>query len=121
MAKQTSVVLIDDVDGGEADETVTFGLDGASYEIDLSGKNADALREALYTYIERGRRLSGRRTVKTPVTKAFTRTQVPAKLTVEQRKSIQKFAAANGFAPVAERGRIAAATTDAWEAAGRPA
>ena len=40
MAREVIEKLIDDLDGGEATETVTFGLDGASYEIDLSKKNA---------------------------------------------------------------------------------
>lgn len=38
MARQETVTLTDDIDGGKADETVTFGLDGASYEIDLHSK-----------------------------------------------------------------------------------
>jgi hypothetical protein len=40
MAKKVTVSLIDDFDGKQADETVQFGLDGVSYEIDLSEKNA---------------------------------------------------------------------------------
>jgi hypothetical protein len=47
MAKETITKLIDDLDGGEAHETVKFGLDGHSYEIDLSTKNANKLRNAL--------------------------------------------------------------------------
>ena len=47
MAQQTSVSLVDDLDGGKAAETVAFGLDGSSFEIDLSKKNAAALRKAL--------------------------------------------------------------------------
>jgi hypothetical protein len=51
MAQQVQTLLIDDLDGGEAEETVRFGLDGTEYEIDLSAKNADALRKALAWYI----------------------------------------------------------------------
>ena len=47
MAQQTTVTLTDDIDGGKAAETVSFGLDGRIYEIDLSKKNATALRKAL--------------------------------------------------------------------------
>ncbi|MEU0092949.1 Lsr2 family protein, partial [Kribbella sp. NPDC006257] len=47
MAQRVQVVLEDDLDGGKADETVTFGLDGSTYEIDLSKKNAAKLRDAL--------------------------------------------------------------------------
>ncbi len=47
MAKQVITVLTDDIDGGEADRTVEFGLDGVRYTIDLSEKNAGKLRKAL--------------------------------------------------------------------------
>ena len=57
MAQQKSVTLIDDLDGGKAAETITFGLDGASYEIDLSKKNATALRKAVADFVEHGRRV----------------------------------------------------------------
>ncbi|MDX2644240.1 Lsr2 family protein [Streptomyces sp. PA03-1a] len=56
MAQRVVVTLSDDLDGGEAAETVTFGLDGKSYEIDLSAGNAEKLREALAPYVEAGRR-----------------------------------------------------------------
>ena len=51
MAQRVQVVLEDDLDGGKADETVTFGLDGTTYEIDLSKKNAAKLRDALSGYV----------------------------------------------------------------------
>ncbi len=54
MAKETITRLIDDLDGGEADETVKFGLDGVQYEIDLSKDNAAKLREALQPYVKAG-------------------------------------------------------------------
>lgn len=57
MAQQTSVSLIDDIDGGKANETVTFSLDGSSFEIDLSKKNAAALRKAMTEFVENGRRV----------------------------------------------------------------
>jgi Lsr2 len=59
VAQKTVVTLVDDLDGGEADETVSFGLDGTSYEIDLSTSNAGKLRDALATYVGSARR-SGR-------------------------------------------------------------
>lgn len=61
MAQKTVVSLVDDLDGSEADETVEFGLDGVSYELDLSEDNATALRNALSDYIEHARRSGGRR------------------------------------------------------------
>jgi hypothetical protein len=57
MAQKVQVVLVDDLDGGSADETVTFSLDGVSYEIDLSHDNAAALRDAMASYVGHGRRI----------------------------------------------------------------
>src|SRR6478735_5660811 len=62
MAKKVTVTLVDDFDGeGAADETVEFGLDGVSYEIDLSSKNASKLRNDLKQWVDAGRRVGGRR------------------------------------------------------------
>ena len=60
MAKKVTVTLVDDFDGeGAADETVEFGLDGVSYEIDLSSKNAAKLRGDLKQWVDAGRRVGG--------------------------------------------------------------
>lgn len=60
MAKKTTVVLVDDIDGVEIEngkgETVFFAIDGVSYEIDLTDENASALRAAVQPYVEAGRR-----------------------------------------------------------------
>jgi hypothetical protein len=60
MAKKTTVILVDDIDGAEIEdgkgETVYFALDGVSYEIDLNDSNAQKLRDALQTYVDAGRR-----------------------------------------------------------------
>lgn len=62
MAKKVTVTLVDDFDGsGAADETVEFGLDGVTYEIDLSTKNATKLRGDLKQWVAAGRRVGGRR------------------------------------------------------------
>ena len=45
MAQKVQVILVDDMDGGAAEETVSFSLDGVSYELDLSKKNAAKLRD----------------------------------------------------------------------------
>jgi len=55
MAKKVTVSLIDDFDGKQADGTVQFGLDGVSYEIDLSEKNAKKMREGLRPWVDAGR------------------------------------------------------------------
>ena len=61
MAQKVHIVLEDDLDGSEATQTVTFGLDGTSYEIDLNDKHAPALRDAVASYVGHGRKVSGSR------------------------------------------------------------
>ncbi|HEX4705815.1 MAG TPA: Lsr2 family protein [Pseudonocardiaceae bacterium] len=60
MASKTVVELFDDLDGGRADETVRFALDGVEYEIDLSAKHAASLRDTLAVYIGHAHRPAGR-------------------------------------------------------------
>ena len=57
MAQKVNIVLVDDIDGSDATETVSFGLDGTSYEIDLNDKNASALRDALAGYVGHARKV----------------------------------------------------------------
>ncbi|MBD3689480.1 Lsr2 family protein [Nanchangia anserum] len=66
MAKQTTTILIDDITGEPADTTVKFGLDGVSYEIDLTTKNAEKLRSELRKWADAATRIGGRRTIGTP-------------------------------------------------------
>ena len=61
MAQRVNVILVDDLDGSDAVETVTFGLDGVDYEIDLNEGHARELRDALSLYVGHGRRTGGRR------------------------------------------------------------
>ncbi|WP_338897379.1 Lsr2 family protein [Streptomyces sp. TG1A-60] len=58
MAQRVVVTISDDIDGSEAAETIAFGLDGKSYEIDLNEANARKLRKALAPYVEAGRKRS---------------------------------------------------------------
>lgn len=58
MAQRTVVLLEDDIEGGDANETIPFGLDGTTYEIDLNDKNAQQLRRALEPYVSNARRVS---------------------------------------------------------------
>ena len=60
MAQKVQVLLVDDIDQGEAAETVTFALDGVTYEIDLSEEHASALREAFAPWVGHARRVGGR-------------------------------------------------------------
>ena len=61
MAQKVHIVLEDDLDGSPATETVSFGLDGKTYEIDLNDKNAGKLRDALAQYVGAGRSVGGAR------------------------------------------------------------
>lgn len=63
MAQKTIVIVEDDLGGGAADESVTFALDGVTYEIDLSEANARTLRDALSRYVTAGRRVGGARRI----------------------------------------------------------
>ncbi len=59
MAQKVSVLLVDDIDGSEAGETISFGLDGTRYEIDLNGEHAQQLREQLERYVKAARKVTG--------------------------------------------------------------
>ena len=102
MAKETITKLIDDLDGGEAQETVKFGLDGHSYEIDLSTKNANKLRNALAPFLENGTRV-GRAAAAMRLGGGRGRGGAVAER--EQNKAIRAWALRKGL-DVAPRGRI---------------
>ena len=59
MAQKIQTLLIDDLDGSEAEGTVRFGLDGTDYEIDLNAEHAQALRDALARYVHAARKAGG--------------------------------------------------------------
>lgn len=59
MAQKVQTLFIDDIDGGEADGTIRFALDGTEYEIDLSAKHSDEMRGALKDYIAHARKVGG--------------------------------------------------------------
>lgn len=107
MAQKVHIVLEDDLDGSDATQTVTFGLDGTSYEIDLNDKNADALREALAAYVGHARKVTGVRRGR--------RAQAGA-TSGHSAKEIRDWARSNGH-KVPERGRIPADVREAFEAA----
>ena len=102
-------MLVDDLDGGEASETVEFALDGTSYEIDLSEENARKLRDTLAPYIAEGRRLGARR--RSGRGRAAAR---PAG--AGSAAEIRQWARANGV-NVPDRGRVPAEVRKAYEAA----
>lgn len=106
MATRTVTELLDDMTGQPADETVSFGLDGVEYEIDMTKKNAAALRKALGPYQDHARRVGGRRT---PVMQ-----HVAAGV---DNRAVRAWAASNGI-ELSERGRIPGAVIAQFRAAG---
>lgn len=107
MAQRVTVLMIDDVDGQEATETVTFGLDGVQYEIDLHATNASQLRAGLQDWIVNGRRAGGRKSSRRVAGSTSSR---------DERAKIREWARKNGHS-VGDRGRIAQPIVDAYRAA----
>jgi hypothetical protein len=110
VARVEKVILVDDLDGGAADETVSFAIDGASYEIDLSKQNASKLRDMFADYTAKARKL-GRKVRARRVGGAGT-------VDREQNQAIREWAKKRGLA-VSDRGRISAEISDAYNAAHR--
>ena len=113
--KQTITQLIDDVDGGKAEETVLFAIDGTNYEIDLSRRNAARLRDLLNGYTPYARAVRGgvqqrrrRRRRAAPTTTSF--------VEVDNR-AVRAWAASNGI-ELSTRGRIPASVIEQYRAAG---
>jgi hypothetical protein len=106
MAQKVQVLLVDDLDGGEASETVSFSLDGTTYEIDLSADNAGKLRKDFQSYIDHARKGGGgggrRRRARTG----------PGR---ERSAEIRAWARQRGH-KVSERGRIPATIIAEYEA-----
>src|ERR1700749_1627173 len=111
IAKKVTVTLVDDFDGaGAADETVEFGLDGVTYEIDLSSKNASKLRNDLKQWVAAGGRAGGRRGGRSASGRGR------GAIDREQSAAIREWARRNGH-NVSTRGRIPADVIDAFHAA----
>lgn len=106
MAQRTTIVLIDDIDGGDAAETITFALDGVTYEIDLSEENAAALRDDFARWVGAARRSGGRR-------QAGRR---PAAGRRSDLNAVRAWGRENGF-EVSDRGRVSAKLQEAYDAA----
>lgn len=105
MAQKTVVLITDDISGGDADETLVFGLDGKTYEIDLNDKNAARLRKALEPYVVAGRKTGGK-------TAARGR-GASARGGSEDTAAIREWARKNGY-EVNERGRVPATIRQAY-------
>ena len=112
MAQKVQVLLVDDIDGGTADETVTFAVDGVSYEIDLTAAHAAELRESFARWVGHGRKTGGRSSGGSGRGTA-TRSR---RASSGDATAIREWAKANGH-KVSERGRISADVKAAYEAA----
>ncbi|MBT2594044.1 Lsr2 family protein [Arthrobacter sp. ISL-72] len=105
MAKRVITTLEDDLDGSEANETITFSLDGAEYEIDLNNSHANELRAAMNKYVSVARRSTGRaRSARRPGPGG------------NDTKAVRAWALENGL-PVSTRGRIQADVLERYAAA----
>jgi hypothetical protein len=112
VAQKVQVLLVDDLDGGEADETVTFALDGVSYEIDLTTDNADKLRKLLTPYVDRGRKTGGR----AGRGRSRGARGAAAGSSAQDTAKIRAWAKDNGY-EVNDRGRVPATIRDAYDKA----
>ena len=110
MAQRVNVVLVDDIDGNDASETVSFALDGVDYEIDLSDKHAAELRNAVSLYVGHARRTGGRRKSGRRASSA------PAADGSATASEVRAWARENGW-DVPERGRVSAEVREAYAAA----
>jgi Lsr2 len=100
-----SVVVTDDLDGSPDAETVAFGFDGHSYEIDLGKKNRARFQKSLQPFMDAGRRTAHRRTARAA------RSTGPR----IDRAAVRAWAAGQGL-KVSERGRISAEVLSRYEA-----
>jgi hypothetical protein len=111
VAKQTTVTLVDDLDGSVADEQVEFAMDGKSYEIDLSATNSARLRETLAPFVSAARRTGGRRRSGGAVA-----TAARPSTDREQNQAIREWAQKEGL-KISERGRIPSNVLEAYHKA----
>jgi hypothetical protein len=116
VAQIREIRLVDDLDGETADETVEFGIDGKSYEIDLSKENAGRLRDALADFVSAARRAGGRRRSSGAGSGSGGAGAAPkgrASIDREQNQAIRDWARKRGM-KVSDRGRIPAEVLEAY-------
>ena len=112
MVQKTQVVLIDDIDGSEADETVSFAVDGVTYEIDLTSAHAAELREAFATWIGHARKT----TTRLGASSGRSSARRGGCTDRAQLGKIREWARENGY-KVSDRGRIPGNVLEAFETA----
>jgi hypothetical protein len=114
MARKVEVKLVDDIDGGVADETLKFGVDGINYEIDVNAEHAEELRASLAKFI-----LTARRVGRRGVTSSRARAAAPGRSDRARNQAIREWAKRRGIA-LSGRGRIPRSIAEQFEAeAGR--
>ncbi|UMG93888.1 Lsr2 family protein [Nocardioides sp. TF02-7] len=118
MAQRVNIVLVDDIDGSDATQTVSFGLDGTSYEIDLNDEHAGELREALATYVGHARKVAGGRRGRGAGRSGGSAGSGSSGASGggASAREIREWARANGH-EVPDRGRIPAEVRSAYESA----
>jgi hypothetical protein len=116
MAKTVIVKLTDDIDGGDADETVFFTLDGKSYEIDVNTANAARVRAAFQPFIEQGRASTGAARSARSVKPSGTATDK----TLFSQLSSEEKTRFRAWADMATARRISDSRVNSWVAAGKP-
>jgi hypothetical protein len=114
MAQETTVRFIDDLDGSDAEGTIEFGLEGKTYEIDLSTENTERLRGALVDFIAAGRRVTRTKPGRGP--KSSASRSGGSGSDREANQAIREWARENGH-QVNERGRIPREVIDAYHEA----
>ena len=102
MATKVLTTLQDEIDGSKATQTIRFSLDGIEYEIDVSDRNANRLRNSMHDFIAHGRKVGGGR-----ARKSASSGQVDT-------KAVRKWAKANGI-EVSSRGRIPAEVVERYK------
>ncbi|MEQ3550031.1 Lsr2 family protein [Pseudonocardia nematodicida] len=111
MAQQTTITLVDDLDGSEADEQVEFGVDGRTYEIDLSAENAERLRESLAPFVAAARRTGGRRAAASAPSSSSNGSSASERAA---NRAVREWAIAQGM-KISERGRIPSSVLEAYQ------
>ena len=112
MARTVQVQLLDDIDGSQADETLSFALDGMNYEIDLNAKHAEKLRATLAKFVSKSRRLGRGHVV---ATRRGRTGGTPARSDRAQNQATRDWAKSKGI-EVSDRGRIPASVIERYEA-----
>lgn len=116
MAQKTVITLTDDIDGSEASETVVFGLDGATYEVDLNEAHAEDLREVLAPYVGVARRAGGAGGGGVRRSSRGSAAPRPRGADDVDPKAVRAWAEANGV-EVSARGRLSATVVEQYKAA----